>query len=144
MVLILLSRNDGQIMFWFFFSFHTRSIFDVKILKFRTKFLSKFLLIDSPLMTPATIFSHMRFWILKKNRQMFGKVQKISKFGWLDMPSGSTFKIGTKIILLKIERFLKGWILNINPLKDSMNYIHFYHNMFFLSVISVAFQFFKR
>ena len=33
------------------------------------------------------------------------------------MPMGSTFEIGTQIILLKIDGFLKGWILNINPLK---------------------------
>ena len=47
----------------------------------------------------------------------FYEVQKISKFGQLDMPSGSTFEIGTQIILLKIDGFLKGWILNITPLK---------------------------
>ena len=33
------------------------------------------------------------------------------------MPLGSTFKIGTQIILSKIDGFLKGWILNITPLK---------------------------
>ena len=33
------------------------------------------------------------------------------------MPSGSTFEIGTQNILLKIDGFLKGWILNITPLK---------------------------
>ena len=33
------------------------------------------------------------------------------------MPLGSTFEIGTQIILLKIDGFLKGWILNITPLK---------------------------
>ena len=62
----------------------------------------------------------MKFWILKKNNmmcQIFDKVRKISKFGWFDMPMGSTFEIGTQIILLKIDGFLKGWILNINPLK---------------------------
>ena len=48
-------------------SFHTRPIFDVKILEFWKKKSSKFFLIDSPLMTPATIFSHMKFWISKKN-----------------------------------------------------------------------------
>ena len=32
------------------------------------------------------------------------------------MPLGSTFEIGTQIILLKIDGFLKGWILNITPL----------------------------
>ena len=51
-------------------------------------------------------------------RQIFDEVQKISKFGWFDMPLGSTFEIGTQIILLKIDGFLKGWILNITPLKD--------------------------
>ena len=66
-VLILFSRNCGQIMFLKKNSFHTRPIFDVKILEFWNFFSSKFLLIDSPLMTPATIFSHMKFWILKKN-----------------------------------------------------------------------------
>ena len=30
---------------------------------------------------------------------------------------GSTFEIGTQIILSKIDGFLKGWILNITPLK---------------------------
>ena len=45
------------------------------------------------------------------------QVQKISKFGQFDMPLGSTFEIGTQIILLKIDGFLKGWILNITPLK---------------------------
>ena len=33
------------------------------------------------------------------------------------MPMRSTFEISTKIILLKIDGFLKGWILNITPLK---------------------------
>ena len=33
------------------------------------------------------------------------------------MPVGSTFEIGTQIILSKIDGFLKGWILNITPLK---------------------------
>ena len=33
------------------------------------------------------------------------------------MPLRSTFEIGTQIILLKIDGFLKGWILNITPLK---------------------------
>ena len=33
------------------------------------------------------------------------------------MPLRSTFKIGTQIIFLKIDGFLKGWILNITPLK---------------------------
>ena len=33
------------------------------------------------------------------------------------MPLGSTFEIGTQIILSKIDGFLKGWILNITPLK---------------------------
>ena len=34
------------------------------------------------------------------------------------MPLRSTFEIGTQIILLQIDGFLKGWILNITPLKD--------------------------
>ena len=33
------------------------------------------------------------------------------------MPMRSTFEISTQIILLKIDGFLKGWILNITPLK---------------------------
>ena len=33
------------------------------------------------------------------------------------MPMISTFEISTQIILLKIDGFLKGWILNITPLK---------------------------
>ena len=33
------------------------------------------------------------------------------------MPMRSTFDISTQIILLKIDGFLKGWILNITPLK---------------------------
>ena len=33
------------------------------------------------------------------------------------MPLRSTFEIGTQIISLKIDGFLKGWILNITPLK---------------------------
>ena len=54
-------------------------------------------------------------------RQIFDEVQKISKCGWFDMPFRSTFEIGTQIILLKIDGFFKGWILNITPLK-------LYHN----------------
>ena len=50
-------------------------------------------------------------------RQIFDEVRKISKFGWFDMFLGSTLGIGTKIILSKIDGFLKGWILNITPLK---------------------------
>ena len=50
-------------------------------------------------------------------RQIFDEVQKISKCGWFDMPMRSTFEIGTQIILLKFDGFLKGWILNITPLK---------------------------
>ena len=50
-------------------------------------------------------------------RQIFDEVQKISKCGWFDMPLRSTFEIGTQIILSKIDGFLKGWILNITPLK---------------------------
>ena len=33
------------------------------------------------------------------------------------MPMRSTFEINTQIILLKIDGFVKGWILNITPLK---------------------------
>ena len=33
------------------------------------------------------------------------------------MPMRSTFEISTQIILLKNDGFLKGWILNITPLK---------------------------
>ena len=36
------------------------------------------------------------------------------------MPLGSTFEIGTQIILSKIDGFLKGWILNITPLKTQL------------------------
>ena len=53
-------------------------------------------------------------------RQIFDEVQKISKCGWFDMPFRSTFEIGTQIILSKIDGFLKGWILNISPLKLSV------------------------
>ena len=35
------------------------------------------------------------------------------------MHLGGTFEIGTQIILLKIDGFLKGLILNITPLKYS-------------------------
>ena len=52
--------------------------------------------------------------------QIFDEVQKISKCGWFDMPLRSTFEIGTQIILLKIDGFLKGWILNITPLKANL------------------------
>ena len=34
------------------------------------------------------------------------------------MPMRSTYEISTQIILLKIDGFLKGWLLNITPLKD--------------------------
>ena len=34
------------------------------------------------------------------------------------MPIRSTFEISTQIILIKIDGFLKGWILNITPLKN--------------------------
>ena len=54
-------------------------------------------------------------------RQIFDEVQKISKCGWFDKPLRSTFEIGTQIILLKIDGFLKGWILNITPLKSFKN-----------------------
>ena len=50
-------------------------------------------------------------------RQIFDEVQKILKCGWFDIPLRSTFEIGIQIILLKIDGFLKGWILNITPLK---------------------------
>ena len=35
----------------------------------------------------------------------------------MDMLLGGTFEIGTQIILLQIDGFLRGWILNITPLK---------------------------
>ena len=34
----------------------------------------------------------------------------------MDMPPGGTFEIGTQIISLQIDGFLRGWILNITPL----------------------------
>ena len=37
-------------------------------------------------------------------------------FGPMDMPPGNTFEIGTQIILLQIDGFLRGWILSITPL----------------------------
>ena len=53
----------------------------------------------------------------------FDEVQKISKFGPMDMPPGSTFEIGTQIILLQIDRFLERLDFKISPLlyspKDS-------------------------
>ena len=52
--------------------------------------------------------------------QIFDEVQKISKCGWFDMPMRSTFEINTQILLLKIDGFLKGWILNITPLKSQL------------------------
>ena len=61
-------------------------------------------------------------------RQIFDEVQKISKCGWFDMPLRSTFEIGTQIILLKIDGFLKGWILNITPLKYLVTYSFVYQN----------------
>ena len=48
-------------------------------------------------------------------RQIFGEVGKISKFGRFDMPLGSTFEIGTQIIFLKIDGFLKGLDLKYHP-----------------------------
>ena len=51
----------------FFFHFTLDPFLTWKFWNFGILFSSKFLLIDSPLMTPATIFSHMKFWILKKN-----------------------------------------------------------------------------
>ena len=53
-------------------------------------------------------------------RQIFAEVQKISKFGRFDIPLGSTFEIGTQTILLKIDGFLKGWILNITHLLKAL------------------------
>ena len=50
-------------------------------------------------------------------RQIFDEVQKISKFGRFNMPLGSAFESSTQIILLQIDGFLKGWILNITSLK---------------------------
>ena len=40
---------------------------------------------------------------------------------WWEMPPGGTFENGTQIILLKINGFLKGWILNITPLKVQLS-----------------------
>ena len=40
------------------------------------------------------------------------------------MPLRSTFEIGTQIILSKIDGFLKGWILNITPLKGLRFFTH--------------------
>ena len=64
-------------------------------------------------------FQNSKIFTSKKNpdSSYFDEVRKISKFGWFDMPLGSTFEIGTQIILSKIDGFLKGWILNITPLK---------------------------
>ena len=39
------------------------------------------------------------------------------------MPMRSTFEISTQKILLKIDGFLKGWILNITPLKYLIEYV---------------------
>ena len=44
------------------------------------------------------------------------------------MPLRSTFEIGTQIILLQIDGFLKGWILNITPLKYLVTYSFVYQN----------------
>ena len=38
----------------------------------------------------------------KQDASNFDEVQKISKFGPMDMPSGSTFELGTQIILVKL------------------------------------------
>ena len=72
-------------------------------------------------------------------RQIFDEVQKISKCGCFDMPLRSTFEISTQIILLKIDGFLKGWILNITPLKVLiLSYlIIFYANLSRLPIISI-------
>ena len=61
---------------------------------------------------------NFEFWKKILMCQIFDEVQKISKCGWFDMPLRSTFEIGTQIILLKIDGFLKGWILNITPLNN--------------------------
>ena len=49
------------------------------------------------------------------------------------IPMRSTFEISTQIILLKIDGFLKGWILNITPLKVSLfkmiSYSKFWKNL---------------
>ena len=37
------------------------------------------------------------------------------------MSMRSTFEISTQMVLLKIDGFLKGWILNITPLKVSVD-----------------------
>ena len=51
----------------FFFHFTLDPFLTWKFWNYGNFFSSKFLSIDSPLMTPAIIFSHMKFWILKKN-----------------------------------------------------------------------------
>ena len=48
-------------------------------------------------------------------RQIFDEVQKISKFGRIDMPSGGTFEIGTQNILLQIDGFLQRLDLKYHP-----------------------------
>ena len=64
-------------------------------------------------------FSHesFNFLIIFFDASNFDEVQSISKFGPIDIPQGSTIEIGTQIILLQIDGFLRGWILNITPLK---------------------------
>ena len=74
---------------------------------------------------PIGFFIHCPILNFEKKiliRQIFDEVRKISKFGWFDMFLGSTLGIGTKIILSKIDGFLKGWILNITPLKNSIDF----------------------
>ena len=39
--------------------------------------------------------------------------------GPIDMPAGGTFEIGTQIIFLKIDGFLKGWITPLKGTYDS-------------------------
>jgi hypothetical protein len=45
----------------------------------------------------------------------FGEVQKISKFGPIDITPGSTFEIGTQTILLQIDGFLQRLDLKYHP-----------------------------
>ena len=93
-----------------------------KFWNFGKKKLSKSLLIDSPL-----IFSHERL----THQSLIAKVQNITfwtvkpdidpggpSLGPIDMPTGGSFEIGTQIILIKIDRFLRGWILSITSFKN--------------------------
>ena len=52
------------------------------------------------------------------------------------MPMRSTFEISTQIILLKIDGFFKGWILNITPLK-ALNLTYHQSLMIALNLVGV-------